>query len=183
MHKVALRLPTEPRPLKPHELTELRRLDGDKEQWRWLLIVDGHEREGCVSPVRANELRALVLRGESITAEPLDDTPQTRRWAQERRRVSLAVAATAAQHFRRTAGNVVSRQAQPVTAARGRAARSARRSTPRSSHGPPGRQADDDPHERPLARLARLRALVDAHLYPSRVWAEIARGLERERQL
>ncbi len=29
--------------------------------------------------------------------------------------------------------------------------------------------------------IGRLRCIVDAHVYPSRVWAEIARDVERER--
>jgi len=114
--------------------------------------------------------------GESIAAEPLDETQQTRRWAQERRSVERALERDA-RRLQRPGFRLLTRRP------RLRSRRRQRNTTTRTSHGPPGRSTDDDPHERPLARLARLRALVDAHLYPSRVWAEIARGLERERQL
>lgn len=172
IRKLQQLLPTEARPLKPHELTALRKLDRLREQWRWLLLIDGHYHQGRVSGRRANELRGLVLRGESIANEPLDDTPSTRRWAKERRRVSRTVAATAAQHSRRLAGSTVPRRA-PGTTSRARAGRATRRIRSSARRGPPGRLADDDP-EPPLARFGRLRALVDARARTSRVWRRLA---------
>lgn len=74
----------------------------------------------------------------------------------------------------RLQANVSSRR--PLRASR---ARSRRRATARSSRGPPRRA--DDPPEPPLARFGPLRALVDGYLWPSPVWARIARELERER--
>jgi len=66
--------------------------------------------------------------------------------------------------------------------------RASRRTLRRSAHGPPGRRSSDDdpePPPPPLGRrrhaLARLRLLVDAYIWPSRVWKRIARTLERER--
>ncbi len=149
IRKLQQLLPTEARPLKPYQQTVLRKLDRLRERWRWLLIVDGHEREGCVSPIRANELRALVLNGESVAAEPLDDTPQTRRWAQERSSVGRALERDA-RRLRRPGFRLLTRRP------RLRSRRRRQRNTTRTAHGPPGRSTDDDPHERPLARLARL---------------------------
>lgn len=51
-----------------------------------LMRVDDAEETGLLIPERANEARALVLDGESLDDFAFDDTPATRRWAEEKRK-------------------------------------------------------------------------------------------------
>lgn len=76
----------------PEDTERLRELDELREQYRWLLIIDGHEAEGHLPPARALEARSQVLTGKSVRGFRLDDTPATREWAEQQRQTTISLA-------------------------------------------------------------------------------------------
>jgi hypothetical protein len=100
----------------PDDVTERRtsrsRLAELRERYRQLLLIDSHEEAGHLLPATAAAYRLLVLRGISIIGLPLDDTPETRKWAEEQRATALEMAADTLRNPNIRAADAESRRMQ-----------------------------------------------------------------------